>query len=338
MRKYQKTFTTVAGLAMAGVLAFAGIPQGTPSLPSPSPLADSGSPASEVIVYGDVFAMGEDGTETSYTFKTVKKKCKIVVVLLNGKKVKKKVCKKPKPVASAPAPAPVTPAPTETPTPAPTETPTPAPTETPAPVQPAGEYSFLTIDSAGKPAHWNKCAPVRYRINPDGMTPSALDDVNEGLRRLSAASGIQFQYVGTTTTVPFSNPGWYDPFLKKENRDADLFIAFSNENVVSRLAGATVGLGGPIWADFDGAGGVEPQIIIGGLVLDTQHEITPGYGTGTTRGAVILHELGHMMNLGHVGDQNQMMFPALTEDTVSEYRGGDLAGFNALSSYPCFKS
>ncbi len=49
---------------------------------------------------------------------------------------------------------------------------------------------------------------------------------------------------------------------------------------------------------------------------------------GVTWGRVILHELAHIMGLGHTRDRDQLMYPDTAEQTshTTDYRSGDREG------------
>lgn len=58
-----------------------------------------------------------------------------------------------------------------------------------------------------------------------------------------------------------------------------------------------------------------------------------GFGPGVTWGRIMLHELGHVVGLGHVSDPNQVMHGPITDPssaTNSAYGIGDLAGLRLL--------
>jgi hypothetical protein len=54
----------------------------------------------------------------------------------------------------------------------------------------------------------------------------------------------------------------------------------------------------------------------------------------TARGwtATVLHELGHVAGLNHVGRQGEVMYPYLTDVPPVSYTDGDRAGFAALAA------
>ena len=59
--------------------------------------------------------------------------------------------------------------------------------------------------------------------------------------------------------------------------------------------------------------------------------LSNGFGPGTAWGRVVLHELGHIVGLGHVGRSDQLMFAELgVQSGPAEYHAGDLAGLRLI--------
>src|SRR5512134_161215 len=54
------------------------------------------------------------------------------------------------------------------------------------------EYRFIDRDREGDPVRWNPCEPVHYVVNAAQAPPGSLEDVQEAVRRISAATGIAF--------------------------------------------------------------------------------------------------------------------------------------------------
>ena len=85
---------------------------------------------------------------------------------------------------------------------------------------------------------------------------------------------------------------------------------------------------------------VENVIVTGHLVLnldavtdtDTRRPVPHGFGTGVNWGRIILHELAHVIGLGHVESRTSIMNEALTQQTISSanWGVGDLIGLRHL--------
>jgi hypothetical protein len=56
-----------------------------------------------------------------------------------------------------------------------------------------------------------------------------------------------------------------------------------------------------------------------------------GFGEGTSWGRVFIHELGHIVGLGHVARSDQIMFSELAvQQGRAEFHAGDLAGLRLV--------
>ena len=212
-----------------------------------------------------------------------------------------------------------------------TTTPTTTTSTKPAATSTSTAYAFLSKDASGRPAHWDRCTTITYRVNPSGLPSGAMTDIQGALSRLSSASGLRFSYVGTTTVVPYSSSNWANQI--PSTQAADLYLAFTDAAHVSYLAGSVAGVGGPFWTS-DGTR--EPRIVRAGVSVDTAAGVTPGFTNGASRGTLLLHELGHAVNLDHVSDPVQVMYPAITSQSRPAYQAGDLAGLAKLATYSCF--
>lgn len=189
-------------------------------------------------------------------------------------------------------------------------------------------YAFMSTSPDGSPRRWDKCTPIRYAVNLASLPEGALGEINEGIARLSAASGLTFTYVGDTTAIPLTDT-WSDTAM---GGPIDLYLAYSDETVLPGLAGDVAGLGGPVW--YEGAE-EQPRLRLAGAVFDLNSGLAPGFGPGG-RGLLVLHELGHTLNLGHVDDARQVMYPMTGVDSPTDYQAGDRAGMAVLATPPCF--
>ena len=71
----------------------------------------------------------------------------------------------------------------------------------------------------------------------------------------------------------------------------------------------------------------------GEVVFDTdQPALARGFGAGLSRGNLVLHELGHVVGLDHIGDRTQLMHASIHQDSPNGYAAGDLAGLARLGA------
>ena len=165
--------------------------------------------------------------------------------------------------------------------------------EPPMPSTPAAPYALLHVDERGHVARWNPCTTIRVRVNhADPRAPADADSlVTVALTRLEVASGLRFEVVGPTTFMPYAGTGLRQP-------DADLVVAWTDAATVPALAGDVAGQGGAMWTTTEAAS----RIWHAHLVLDVEDPLEPGFTTGRSVGAALLHELGHTVGLAHVDD------------------------------------
>jgi hypothetical protein len=185
------------------------------------------------------------------------------------------------------------------------------------------------VDSAGRPARWDPCTPIDYVVDLAGAPAGALADVTDALARLSAASGLVFHYDGPTDEVASAEREPYQP-ARYGSRWAPVLIAWSSPERTSVLQAqqgeqaeaVTVPIAVP---DRRGQGG---SLVSGEVVMNTDHQLPAGFGPGLSEGEVLMHELGHVVGLGHVSDIGDAMYP--TVRGIAEYGPGDLAGLAAV--------
>ena len=194
---------------------------------------------------------------------------------------------------------------------------------------------------------WNPCqAAVTFAVNPRlaGDTAqsraAAVDDVRAAFHRVGKRTGITFQYRGTTTEIPSSTKkqSWAD-----RQQAAEIVVAWVDQTrakyrtdlMTDSGSGYGSGVGGWMmraWTDSRGAW--HAAIGRGFVVLNSAHNglYERGFGSGTTRGALLLHEVGHAMGLGHAGSTREIMYPTMLDRSSSAYKSGDRAGLKKVGS------
>lgn len=212
-----------------------------------------------------------------------------------------------------------------------------------APVQATTSYSLATrvVDGHALTLRWDPCQPaITYRVNPRSAATTtsgrnaALADVRSAFARLGQATGMTFRYLGTTTSVP-TGAAWADGL-----GDAEIVVAWVDQRTTrTTLLGRTgtayaAGTGGYSYKTWTWPADTPPKAAIGRgfVVLNAadNSSFASGFGAGTTRGQLLLHELGHVVGLRHVSLSSQLMYPVLVPRSSSAYRSGDLAGLARL--------
>lgn len=191
----------------------------------------------------------------------------------------------------------------------------------------ATSYSFMSTDASGTPAHWDRCTPIRYAINRSSLPRPAgkvVATIQEAIRQVSAASGFTFVDVGDTSVLPQSSGGW-------ATDQADLFIGYSDPSALPGLATAAAETLNSTQTLPDG----RVRMVTSGIAIDRTEQLYPGFH-GRGIGPIVLHELGHVLNLGHVDDTEQLMSPVHSGASTNRLQPGDRAGLAVLASLPCF--
>jgi hypothetical protein len=72
-------------------------------------------------------------------------------------------------------------------------------------------WSPAWVDDDGNPVRWDPCTPIAYVVNPTWMPARGREDLVEALRRITAASGLEFVDEGDTDELPMRGRPAYQP-------------------------------------------------------------------------------------------------------------------------------
>lgn len=209
-------------------------------------------------------------------------------------------------------------------------------------VKPSFDYTFLFVASHGcAPVRFDPCQPVRYALNRRLATDADVADLTEAVAKLSEATGLEFQRVADTDENPRLVPS---PRRQPDGTPAwpPVVIGWSHLGTGEALRSPAEVKANP--NAVVGGGGrpevVDDVIVTGNLVLnldavtdtDTHDPVPHGFGPGVNWGRIMLHELAHVVGLGHVESRTSIMNEALTQQTISssQWGAGDLIGLRQL--------
>jgi len=205
-------------------------------------------------------------------------------------------------------------------------------------------YSFLFVLADGcTPVRFNPCEPIHYVQNTALAPPTGTADVREAFNRLSQVTGITFVDDGETDEVARRTH-----FLPERygQRWAPILVSWARFP-------APAGNDPTIQAVGRGIGSRVGDVLVSGQLSlnvdavtdrDARTPLEGGFGPplgsgvgaigpkGVTWGRIILHELAHVMGLGHTRDRGSLMYPESADQTSrpADFREPDRLGLRYL--------
>lgn len=180
------------------------------------------------------------------------------------------------------------------------------------------EHSFLS-DRWGPQARWNPCANELPLFVNWGTSAAEQANLAPALERIRQETGIAITYKGTTTAVPSDANSQARSLAPVPG---SIVMAFTDDAGTDMLEGA-LGVGGFHNSSLTG------RIDHGFLVIN-QPELK--YLDGPGRVTLYMHELAHVLGMGHAeNDPSQVMYFLLSDLNASSYWGnGDISGLRKI--------
>jgi hypothetical protein len=195
--------------------------------------------------------------------------------------------------------------------------------------RPAGEpweHEFLYVHRDGEPLRWNPCEPIHYVINPGRSPEGSVPDVHEAVGRVSEATGITFVYDGLTDELPGRGRTAYEPD-RYPGRWAPVLVAWVDPDVSDISFRDGEDIAAAVARPLVPSTG--RQLIVSGWIAMSEDDPNPpGFTSPGAQGPTLLHEWGHIVGLGHVDAEGQLMEPS--GGWMRDFGPGDLAGLEQL--------
>ena len=202
----------------------------------------------------------------------------------------------------------------------------------PAPTAPGGTggFAFIAENPLG-PAAYDPCRPLAVVVNNEVVVPGADALIGDALALVQEASGLQLVYEGATDELANPERRTMDAARYGE-RWSPVLIAWTTPERDAELAGEVAGVAGSAHL-VESTGRLTN--VTGAVHLDapTFAQILQQPNGRPHAVAIVMHELAHVLGLGHVDSSDELMAPSNSGQVA--FGDGDRRGLALLADRPC---
>lgn len=166
------------------------------------------------------------------------------------------------------------------------------------------DYSILALDDNGRPVTFSR-KPIDYVIDTS-VSASDEERIRAAFAKTAAAGGFEFRYAGRT--------GFEASLTNLEQSPAAIVVSYTTKGASDAFHGM------PSESVAVGYSVVQGGVRTRGAVVVSEEDAV--HGVSLER--LIMHELGHVLGLGHAESGTQIMGPHLQGSYPAKWGSGDL--------------
>ena len=174
----------------------------------------------------------------------------------------------------------------------------------------SSDYSILALDKDGRPVTFAH-KPIEFVID-SSVSASDEERIRAAFAKTAAAGGFDFRYVGRT--------GFEASLTNLEQSPAAIVVSYTTKGASDAFHGM------PSEAVAVGYSVVQGEVRTRGAVVVSEEDAV--HGVSLER--LIMHELGHVLGLGHSESGTQIMGPHLQGSYPAKWGSGDLKALELL--------
>jgi len=192
----------------------------------------------------------------------------------------------------------------------------------------SGSFTVWERNDDGTPVRWDPCSPIDIVVADDRAPTGWRTDLDAALAVLHEATDLELRVLAEVDESPSANRSPHQP-RRYGDRWAPVLVAWASPGDGLPLRDTDRGLGIPVAVGTDG-----DRVYVSGQVILNADRTDLQIGDADRRGswgATVLHELIHVLGLGHVEDLRELMAVSPGDGPV-ELGPGDRAGLAAVGT------